>query len=442
MNGAQPPGDGAEDDSLLLDPREALRGREVLMAQVAASCRNAGLLTLFHVELLDLHELSDTFGEDAGRKVLLRSRERLMALAGDQGTCERLADSRFAAMIPGLLNAEQVRRMAARICRELTLPVATAGRQVMPAVAVGAALASPGERAARIDPADLMKHADAALLEARREGAGMHRLYSEDIDDRIRNRTLLRHALQQAIAGRQFQICFQPIVDLNEHRVIGAEALLRWSHAELGTVPPSGFIPMAEESGLIVPLGAQALELALHQARRWHESGQLPARVAVNVSGVQLRRPGFVETVARALAVTDSYPEWLELELTEGTLIDSTADTVRALRTIAAMGVTLSVDDFGTGYSSLRILRDLPVHKLKIDQSFVRDMATNPRDALIVGAIIALTRSLGLQSVAEGVETQAQSEMLRDAGCMAGQGFLFQPPVPAAEFGRIGKRPG
>jgi EAL domain-containing protein (putative c-di-GMP-specific phosphodiesterase class I) len=224
--------------------------------------------------------------------------------------------------------------------------------------------------------------------------------------------------------------------------VAGAEALLRWDHPQLGQIPPESFIPMAEEGGLIAQIGALALEMALRQAQQWNQEGLRPPRIAVNVSGLQLRRSGFAETVARALAATDTYPEWLELELTEGSLIQDTVETNRVLDTLTAMGVSLTIDDFGTGYASLRYLRDLPVHKLKIDQVFVADIATDQRDARLVAAIVAMARSLELAVVAEGVETGAQRAALLAAGCPVGQGHFFLPPVSADELGAYVARHG
>ena len=395
-------------------------------AALAAALAAARDVALFGIELLDLPDLSATFGPAATR-ALLRQVQRRLEAAG--GHCMRVGERRFSVLAEGIATPEAALRAARRMCREAALPVGVGARDMTAAVCVGAALAVPGCTAG-----ELAKRAQAALAEARREGPGQSCLYSTDIDDRMRSRIVLRQYLKQALAARQFHMNYQPIVALRDGRVAGAEALIRWDHPVLGSIPPESFIPVAEEGGLIAQIGALALEMALRQTTRWNLEGLRPPRIAVNVSGLQLRRSGFAETVARALAATDAYPEWLELELTEGSLIQGTVETIGVLDTLTAMGVSLTIDDFGTGYASLRYLRDLPVRKLKIDQVFVRDIATDQRDARLVGAIVAMARSLDLAVVAEGVETEAQCLALQAAGCAIGQGHLFLPPVPGDEF--------
>jgi predicted signal transduction protein with EAL and GGDEF domain len=398
--------------------------RARLQAALAACLAGGRGSALFSIELLDLAEMSATFGAAAARDVLRQVHRRLDALA--PACCVRLGERRFGVLLEGIATPEAALRAARRLAREAALPVAVGGRDMEAAVSVGAALAGPGGSAG-----ELAKRAQAALAEARRDGPGQCCLYSADIDDRMRRRTILRQYLKQDLAARRFYMHYQPVVALADGRVAGVEALIRWDHPQLGPIPPESFIPAAEESGLIAQIGALTLELALAQAVQWHRDGLRPARVAVNVSGLQLQRSGFAETVARALAATDAWPEWLELEITEGSLIQGTAETIRVLHTLAAMGISLTIDDFGTGYASLRYLRDLPVRKLKIDRVFVRDIAGDKRDARLVAAIVAMAASLDLAVVAEGVETEVQRLALQEAGCRIGQGHLFLPPVPA-----------
>jgi EAL domain-containing protein (putative c-di-GMP-specific phosphodiesterase class I) len=245
---------------------------------------------------------------------------------------------------------------------------------------------------------------------------------------------VLRQALQEAIADQQFRVHYQPVVRMADRGLIGAEALARWDHPELGMQSPAQFIPAAEDTGLIVPLGAQVLRMALEQTRHWRDAGSGAPRVAVNVSGVQLRRPDFAAAVRAALAEAGVAPTLLELELTEGALIESSQQTLAVLAELAGIGVTLAVDDFGTGYSSLRYLRDLPVHKLKIDQTFVRNLAVGSRDASIVAAVVAMARGLGLSTTAEGVQTEEQYRHLREVGCDHAQGWLFGAAVRPEAF--------
>ncbi len=411
---------------------------QAALVAVLAEGRN---FALFSIELLDLADLSATFGRAATRAMLRQVQRRLEVEATH---CARLGERRFGVLLEGIATPEAALRAARRMCRDAALPVSVGGRDMAAAVCVGAVLAASGrlDAEAGSTAGELAKRAQAALAEARREGPGQCCLYSTDIDERMQSRVILRQYLKQALAARQFHMQYQPIVTLRDGRVAGAEALIRWDHPQLGQIPPESFIPAAEESGLIAQIGALALEMALRQAQQWNKEGLRPPRVAVNVSGLQLRHSGFAETVARAMAATDAYPEWLELELTEGSLIEGTAETIHVLDTLTAMGISLTIDDFGTGYASLRYLRDLPVHKLKIDQLFVHDIATDQRDARLVAAIVAMACSLDLAVVAEGVETEAHRAALLKAGCPVGQGHFFLPAVSANELGAYVARHG
>ena len=410
-------------------------------AALAAALAEGRDFALFGIELLDLADMSATFGPAATRAMLRQVQRRL---EGEATRCVRLGERRFAVLLDGIATPEAALRAARRMCRDAALPVTVGERDMAAAVCVGVALATPGRFDVGVGgtAGELAKRAQAALAEARREGPGQCCLYSTDIDERMQSRIILRQYLKQTLAARQFYMNYQPIVALQDGRVAGAEALIRWDHPQLGQISPESFIPAAEEGGLIAQIGALALEMALRQAQQWNKEGLRPPRIAVNVSGLQLRRSGFAETVARAMAATDAYPEWLELELTEGSLIQGTVETIGVLDTLTAMGVSLTIDDFGTGYASLRYLRDLPVHKLKIDQVFVHDIATDQRDARLVAAIVAMARSLDLAVVAEGVETEAQRAALQEAGCAIGQGHLFLPPVSADELGAYVARHG
>ncbi len=390
---------------------------------------DAGDTVLLRLDLLDMTDLESTYGAQAVAAVRAATHRRLEALVGLEGAliCDR--GTRFAACLPGLHDPADIARVAGRLCAAAMAPVSVLGQPLRPGACVGTAHATPGDGVAM-----LRARANAAVEEARRVGAGIHRFYDAAMQDGIRARTMLRQALRQAVAGRDIRLHYQPLVDMADRSVVGAEALARWDHPDLGTQCPAQFIPAAEDTGLIVPLGEQVLDMALAQVRAWERLGHRAPRVAVNVSGVQLRNPDFAASVRRALARAGVAASALELELTEGALIDSGAHTSAALAELAAMGVVLAVDDFGTGYASLRYLRDLPVHKLKIDQTFIRNIATDPRDAGIVAAIVAMARGLGLTTTAEGVQTDAQYRQLRDVGCDEGQGWLFGAAVRAEVF--------
>jgi EAL domain-containing protein (putative c-di-GMP-specific phosphodiesterase class I) len=279
-----------------------------------------------------------------------------------------------------------------------------------------------------------MRRVHLAMVEAKRDGAGACRLYSAGADDRSRSRTALRLSLQQAIDDAQFEMHYQPIVDLTSGAVVGAEALVRWSHPELGMVRPDMFIPIAESTRLIVPLGAWITRTVMQQAQAWRRRGLATPRISINLSSVQLQRPGFLEAVQQALAETGANARDFEFELTETVLVDVSPELLERLAGLKALGFGLAIDDFGTGNATFSYLRHFPVDKIKIDQSFVRHLMAGSSDASIVRAMTALGRSLDLQVVAEGIETTRQRDFLLEEGCRTGQGYLFSLPMQAEDF--------
>jgi EAL domain-containing protein (putative c-di-GMP-specific phosphodiesterase class I) len=270
---------------------------------------------------------------------------------------------------------------------------------------------------------------------AKREGYGSHRIYTPDLDDRLQNRMALRQSLHRAVIEDRLKLHYQPLVDLGSGRIIGAEALVRWYHPEFGLQRPDLFIPLAEESGFIVQLGAWVIHEAMRQSQSWKQQGFNPPRIAVNVSSVQLQKPGFIATVEKALAETGADAHDFEFELTEGLLIEASSDVLSILTAIKALGFGITIDDFGTGNATFKYLRDFPIDKIKIDQVFVRQLVIDSSDAFIIRAMVALSRSLGINILAEGIETEMQREFLRQEGCESGQGYLFSMPLVAEDFG-------
>jgi EAL domain-containing protein (putative c-di-GMP-specific phosphodiesterase class I) len=248
---------------------------------------------------------------------------------------------------------------------------------------------------------------------------------------------VLRHSLRKAIEEKQFKLHYQPLVDLVSGTIVGAEALVRWNHPELGLQRPDIFIPFAESSGLIIPLGNWIFREAMQQVVSWRRDGLEVPKIAINVSGVQLQDPGLLRSIETALAQTGAQARHFELELTEGFMIEASPSTLGLLKSLKTLGFTLAIDDFGTGHSSFRYLRDFPVDKVKIDQTFVRQMVVDSSDASIIRAIIALAKSLDLKVVAEGIETMVQRNFLREEGCQIGQGYLFSVPLTAEDFGYL-----
>jgi diguanylate cyclase (GGDEF)-like protein/PAS domain S-box-containing protein len=396
-------------------------------------------VALFVVDLDGFQEVNDTVGAQAGDSVLRAVSKRVASFAERRGGyAARIGGDEFAAFFdcyPGDDFADD----AGALCRDLMQPLQFEDREFLIEACVGVAtFSSPAGKAQKDKGAvELMKRANIALHEAKRAGRGVHRVYSSTADDRHRNQTILRQSLRQAIGQDQFRLHYHPLVDLASSQIVGAEALIRWSHPTLGMQRPDIFIPLAEQTGLIVPIGAWVMREAMRQAEAWAGRGAKVPRIAINVSGVQLLEPGFLAAVENALALTGASASQFEIELTEGFMIEATPVVLNVLGALKSMGFTLAVDDFGTGYSSFRHLRDFPVDKLKIDQTFVRQMVVDSSDASIIRAIIALGASLQIDVVAEGIETIAQRNFLRDEGCKVGQGYLFSLPLAAEDFGYL-----
>ncbi|MBZ0097091.1 MAG: EAL domain-containing protein, partial [Sulfuricella sp.] len=284
------------------------------------------------------------------------------------------------------------------------------------------------------DNQTLLKNADAAMYRAKDLGRNNAQYYAAEMNVRAMERLMLENSLYHALERNEFLLHYQPQVDLRTGEITGMEALVRWQHPELGLVSPARFIPVAEDSGLIVPLGEWVLRTACAQNKAWQRAGLKPISVAVNLSARQFRQPNLVEMVAGILRETELDPAHLDLEVTESLVMQNVEATIATLGRLKAMGVKLSIDDFGTGYSSLNYLKRFPIHTLKIDQSFVRDVTTDPSDAAIAKTIIAMAHELGLTVIAEGVETEEQKSFLRLRRCDEMQGYFFSRPVPAAEF--------
>jgi EAL domain-containing protein (putative c-di-GMP-specific phosphodiesterase class I) len=285
-----------------------------------------------------------------------------------------------------------------------------------------------------------MKQADLALRAAKQDGGGRHRSYSRALDGSFRNRVALRQSLREAISEKKFELHYQPIVAIASGEIVGAEALVRWPHPGLGLQPPSHFIPIAEETGLIVPLGEWIIRDAFQQAESWRQDGFGTPSIAVNLSSRQLRDEGhargrgFIAQVERILAETGANPRQFNFEMTESVVIESSDETLRILRALKSLGFLITLDDFGTGHSTFKYLRDFPVDKIKIDRNFVSRIDVDKADETIIRAMINLARSLGVKVVAEGIETVGQRDFLVDAGCELGQGYMFSMPLRAEDF--------
>jgi diguanylate cyclase (GGDEF)-like protein/PAS domain S-box-containing protein len=421
-----------------LATRDALTGlpnrlllNDRLAQYIHASRRSSQSFAVLFIDLDRFKTINDSLGHNVGDELLREVAARLEDCVRKDDTLARLGGDEFVVALHGVRNASDAAQVAQKVLKRLHQPYVLPSRTLSSSCSVGIAIfPHDGE-----DIATLMKNADTAMYHAKDRGRNNYQFFSADMTAKALERLTVEHDLRRAIDRREFTLHFQPQVDLPSGEVVGAEVLLRWQHPERGLIAPHRFISVAEETGLIAPLGEWVLEAACRQARAWHTAGYPPIKVAINLSAGQFLRQGeLVRSLNRILSLTGADPAWLELEITESLLLSNVEEHVATLQKLGKLGIPLAVDDFGTGYSSLSYLKQLPIDVLKIDRGFVRDLESDPDDAAIVSAIMALARSLNLKVVAEGVESLGQLDALRQLGCDYYQGFLFSKPLSAEDF--------
>ena len=419
----------AEHDPLTDLPNRLLFNDRLSQA-IARARREHGRFALLFVDLDRFKNINDSLGHHVGDQLLRIVAERITASVRECDTVSRPGGDEFTLLLTELADPGDAARVAEKLLQALALPCSIGGHQLMVTASVGISLyPEDGD-----DIPTLMRNADAAMYHSKDVGRNTYQYFRVELNERVFERMSLENALRRAIEDKDFELHYQPQVDSRTRRLIGAEALLRWRGPDGELVPPSRFIPVAEDAGLILAIGAWVLEQACRQNRAWQNEGLPAVPVAVNISAQQFRQPRFVNTIRAVLDATGLAPECLELELTESVMLDPGERNVAVLSEIRAMGVRVAIDDFGTGYSSLSYLKRLPIDALKIDQGFVRDVVVDADDAAIVDAIIGLAHTMRLRVIAEGVETEAQLAFLQHSGCSEMQGFLFARPMPAAEF--------
>ncbi|MDP1682053.1 MAG: bifunctional diguanylate cyclase/phosphodiesterase, partial [Burkholderiales bacterium] len=345
----------------------------------------------------------------------------------------RLGGDEFTVVVEDIIEDHDAAAVAQKILDTLSQPFNLYGHEVFISVSVGVTLYPSDDENAD----NLLRNADSAMYRAKENGRNNFQFYVADMNVKARERLMLESSLRRALDRGEFMLYYQPRVDLLSGRVIGAEALLRWRHPEMGLVSPAEFIPILDETGMIIPVGDWALREACRQNREWQDMGLTPIRVAVNLSVRQFIQKDLADTIIRALDAAGLSAEHLELEITEDLFLEHNETNIITLARLKSMGIHISIDDFGTGYSSLSYLKRLPIDTLKIDQSFVRDIGTDPDNKAIASAIIAMASSLRLNVLAEGVETDEQLAFLRAQGCNEIQGFSFSHPLPAQEFEQL-----
>ncbi len=419
------------------DPLTGLPNRVLFAEQLEQAIlhaeRNRGQFALLFLDLDNFKTINESLGHSRGDQLLIEVGRRLQAVRPGSDAIARIGGDEFNIIIERRPGMPWVDLIAQRMMEALAEPFLLDGQAVYVGATIGIALYPADGASAEV----LQSNADAALHQAKLAGRGTLRFFSPEMSSRARSRLSLEADLRRALENDELCLYYQPLVDLVSGQIVGAEALVRWNHPERGMVSPGEFIPLAEESGLVVRLGDWVLREACRQIRQWCDTGLAPRQTSVNVSAVQLSRDGLVESVKDALACSGVAAERLELEITESSVMADHERSLRALADLRRLGVRLSIDDFGTGYSSLAYLQQLEVHKLKVDMSFVRDMTTNSGKASIVRAVVALGHSLGLEVIAEGVEDAGQARFLRAMQCDVIQGYLVSRPLPAEAMTRF-----
>ena len=400
-----------------LPNRVLLRDR---LAQALTELPRDKRLAVLYLDLDHFKSVNDTLGHQIGDELLKTVAARLRDCVGEVDTVARVGGDEFAIIHTGIEQPNDAAMLARRICEAVKEPCELHGHAVIVDTSIGIALA-PGDG---IDPTELLKNADMALYRAKADGRGTYRFFEPEMDARMKTRRTLELALRVALANGEFELHYQPLVNLEDRRITCCEALIRWKHPERGLIPPAEFIPIAEEIGLIVPLGEWVLRRACADAMQW------PAdiKVAVNLSPIQVMNQNLVAVVVGALAAAGLPASRLEVEITESVLMQNSEATLATLHRLRELGVKISMDDFGTGYSSLSYLRSFPFDKIKIDRCFISGLATGDDSVAIVLAIAGLAKHLGIATTAEGVETKQQLQQVKALGCSEMQGFLFSAP--------------
>jgi len=403
------------------------------MRQAVYGQRAPRAMAVVFIDLDHFKFVNDSLGHGTGDQLLRGMADRLRDVLREGDTVARLGGDEFVVILNDQGGEEVIFRAMQRIMAEVSQPMLIDGKELYVTCSAGISL-YPQDGA---DVDTLLRNADAAMYRAKDHGRNNFQFYTSEMNERINERLSLENALRRALERHELVLHFQQKVDLRSGAVCGAEALVRWNHPELGMLRPERFIPLAEETGLIVQIGEWVLRESCRQARAWLDRGLNPGLVSVNLSARQFREDALVRMVSRILEETGVNPRFLEIELTESMVMHNVASAIATLHGLKSLGLTLSVDDFGTGYSSLAYLRQLPIDKLKIDRSFLREIDTQPADEAIVRAITAMAKTLGISVAAEGVESEAQLARLHALGCDQWQGHYFSEPVDAAAFEKM-----
>ncbi len=401
--------------------------------------RDRNKINLIFLDLDNFKDVNDTQGHDIGDKLLRSVAERLSICMRDSDVLARLGGDEFVVVCPSVSTQENIAAVIQRIQAIFTTPFEIEGRQIYTSASIGIAV-YPDDS---LDASTLFRCADTAMYQAKNEGRSQFRFFSAELNQKIMQRVALENSLRHGLEKQEFFLHYQPLWDLKTSKMTGVEVLLRWQSSEFGLMQPAMFISLLEDAGLINNVGEWVLRSACLQMREWATTGHRDLKMAVNISGKQMKHPRFIDMITTIIQETDVNPCNLELEFTESVLMENVEKTIETFRTLKEMGIQLSIDDFGTGYSSLNYLKHFPVDRIKIDKSFVADVSDNESDAAIIEAIVSMAQSLSLRVVAEGVENSDQLHSLTRLGCDEVQGFYLAKPMHAGELAEsLGKKHG
>ena len=419
----------ANHDTLTGLPNRAMFMDRLAQALTRAPWHERHVAVLF-CDLDRFKVINDSLGHSVGDKILKIVAERLLLCAREGDTVARLGGDEFVVVLADVAENDDVKRFSEKLIRILTRPYQVDDHELFITASIGASLFPRDGH----EPGILLKNADTAMYQAKARGKNTFTVYSPNMSAEVRNRLSLESELRKALEHNEFELHYQPVLDINKQQIVAAEALIRWKHRTSGLLTPDKFLSVAEESGLILPIGEWVLHTAANQSMAWENTGLSPLRIAVNISNKQFHQANLPTIVDHTLRETGLPASRLELELTENIIMENVEETIQPLHKLREIGVRLSIDDFGTGYSSLAYLKQFPLNTIKIDRSFIVDITTDGNDAAITGAIIAIAQKMNMSVIAEGVETKQQLQFLRNQGCEEIQGYLLSPAIPADNF--------
>nr|WP_321265818.1 EAL domain-containing protein [uncultured Sulfurimonas sp.] len=392
--------------------------------------RNKSKIALFFIDLDHFKEINDSLGHQVGDEVLKVVAARLESVIRKEDTLARLSGDEFTVILEDIKNIEHVIAFSQKILTILLEAISINHQDMYLTNSIGISLYPEDSTDAR----NLLKYADTAMYKAKTEGRNNFQFYSKDMTELALERVVMLANLKQAIKNNEFLVYYQPQIDASNKKLIGVEALVRWNHPELGLVSPAKFIPIAEDTGLIIDIDNIVMKIAIKQVSEWYKNGLNPGMLSLNLAMKQLKNDEYISTLKEVIKINSFKIQWLELEITEGDVMQKPKESIVKLKEISNLGVKIAIDDFGTGYSSLSYLKKLPIDKLKIDQSFIRDIPGDEDDDAIVKAVIAISKSLNLDVIAEGVETKEQEDFILENGCTKVQGYYYSKPLSAFEM--------